>query len=75
MIRCPTLQVSQFLFPGQRSDTFLTDHVLVLRTLALCTLVLRTLALFKLVLRTLALFTLVLRTLAFCTLGLITIFP
>ena len=27
MIRCPTLQVSQFLFPGQRSDTFLTDHV------------------------------------------------
>ena len=21
------LQVSQFLFPGQRSDTFLTDHV------------------------------------------------
>ena len=28
VIRCPTLQVSQFLFPGQRSDTFLTDHVL-----------------------------------------------
>jgi len=27
VIRCPTLQVSQFLFPGQRSDTFLTDHV------------------------------------------------
>jgi hypothetical protein len=30
VIRCPTLQVSQFLFPGQRSDTFLTDHVYVL---------------------------------------------
>ena len=30
VIRCPTLQVSQFLFPGQRSDTFLTDHVVVL---------------------------------------------
>jgi hypothetical protein len=29
VIRCPTLQVSQFLFPGQRSDTFLTDHVYV----------------------------------------------
>ena len=28
LIRCPTLQVSQFLFPGQRSDTFLTDHIL-----------------------------------------------
>ena len=27
VIRCPTLQVSQFLFPGQRSDTFLTDLV------------------------------------------------
>ena len=27
VIRCPTLQASQFLFPGQRSDTFLTDHV------------------------------------------------
>ena len=27
VIRCPTLQVSQFPFPGQRSDTFLTDHV------------------------------------------------
>ena len=27
VIRCPTLQVSQFLFRGQRSDTFLTDHV------------------------------------------------
>ena len=27
VIRCPTLQVSQFLFPGQRSDTFLTEHV------------------------------------------------
>jgi len=27
VIRCPTLQVSQFLFPGQRSDTFLTDHL------------------------------------------------
>jgi len=27
VIRYPTLQVSQFLFPGQRSDTFLTDHV------------------------------------------------
>jgi len=27
VIRCPTLQVSQFLYPGQRSDTFLTDHV------------------------------------------------
>ena len=27
VIRRPTLQVSQFLFPGQRSDTFLTDHV------------------------------------------------
>jgi len=27
VIRCPSLQVSQFLFPGQRSDTFLTDHV------------------------------------------------
>ena len=27
VIKCPTLQVSQFLFPGQRSDTFLTDHV------------------------------------------------
>ena len=27
VIRCPTLQVSQYLFPGQRSDTFLTDHV------------------------------------------------
>ena len=27
VIRCPTLQVRQFLFPGQRSDTFLTDHV------------------------------------------------
>jgi hypothetical protein len=30
VIRCPTLQVSQFLFPGQRSDTFLTDHVYIL---------------------------------------------
>ena len=29
VIRCPTLQVSQFLFPGQRSDTFLTDHVYI----------------------------------------------
>jgi len=29
VIRCPTLQVSQFLFPGQRSDTFLTDLVFV----------------------------------------------
>jgi len=29
VIRCPTLQVSQFLFPGQRSDTFLTDLVYV----------------------------------------------
>jgi len=29
VIRCPTLQVSQFLFPGQRSDTFLTDHVCI----------------------------------------------
>jgi hypothetical protein len=27
VIRCPTLQVSQFLFPGQRSDTLLIDHV------------------------------------------------
>ena len=27
VIRFPTLQVSQFLFPGQRSDTFLTDLV------------------------------------------------
>ena len=27
VIRCPTIQVSQFLFPGQRSDTFLTDLV------------------------------------------------
>jgi hypothetical protein len=27
VIRCPTLQVRQFPFPGQRSDTFLTDHV------------------------------------------------
>jgi len=30
VIRCPTLQVSQFLFPGQRSDTFLTDFVALL---------------------------------------------
>ena len=29
VIRCPTLQVSQFLFPGQRLDTFLTDHVIL----------------------------------------------
>jgi len=27
VVRCPTLQVSQFLFLGQRSDTFLTDHI------------------------------------------------
>ena len=33
VIRCPTLQVSQFLFPGQRSDTFLTDLVLPLFSL------------------------------------------
>jgi len=32
VIRCPTLQVSQFLFPGQRSDTFLTDLVAVQST-------------------------------------------
>jgi hypothetical protein len=35
VIRCPTLQVSQFLFPGQRSDTFLTDHVCLLSFLTL----------------------------------------
>ena len=29
VIRCPTLQVSQSLFPGQRSDTFLTDLVYI----------------------------------------------
>ena len=29
VIRCPTFQVSQFLFPIQRSDTFLTDHVYI----------------------------------------------
>jgi len=36
VIRCPTLQVSQFLFPGQRSDTFLTDHVYEFEKLASC---------------------------------------
>ena len=30
LIRCPTLQVSQFLFPGQRTDTILTEHVVSL---------------------------------------------
>jgi hypothetical protein len=36
VIRCPTLQVSQFLFPGQRSDTFLTDHVCMLLPSMVC---------------------------------------
>jgi len=36
VIRCPTLQVSQFLFPGQRSDTFLTDHVYIYIHMHIC---------------------------------------
>jgi len=36
VIRCPTLQVSQFLFPGQRSDTFLTDHVYIYVCVCVC---------------------------------------